>query len=48
MTTERTPIITPLAITIPMLKPSVSCIKHSARKPKSVVSELPEREINEP
>ena len=46
--TDRTPITTPLIITMPIFIPRVSCIKQRARKPNKVVSELPEREANEP
>ena len=44
ITTVITPSTTPFAITRPMSRPSVSRMKHSARKPKIVVSELPDRE----
>ena len=41
VTVERTPIKTPLAITIPISEPNVSCIVHKAKNPAIVVSELP-------
>ena len=40
-TTVNMPKATPFAITKPISKPSLRCMKHSARKPKTVVSELP-------
>ena len=36
-----TPMITPLAITIPRSRPSVKLIKHNAMNPATVVTELP-------
>ena len=45
VTTVITPRITPFAMTRPMSLPSVKLMKHSARKPKTVVSELPMREV---
>ena len=44
VTTVITPRITPFAMTRPISLPSVKLMKHSARKPKTVVSELPIRE----
>ena len=44
MTTVITPSTTPFAMTRPISRPRVSRMKHSARKPKIVVSELPDRE----
>ena len=43
--TVSMPSTTPFAMTKPMSKPSPSFIKHSARKPNTVVSELPMRAV---
>lgn len=40
-TTVSMPNKTPFAMTKPISKPSFKCMKHSARKPNTVVSELP-------
>ena len=48
MTTVTTPKTTPFAITSPMSLPSERSMKQRARKPKIVVSELPERDMNAP
>ncbi len=45
--TVRMPNTTPFAITKPISNPSPSFIKHRARNPKTVVSELPMSAVNE-
>ena len=40
-----TPSTTPLAITIPISPPSLSCMKQSAKKPAIVVTELDVMEV---
>ena len=44
VTTVISPRKTPFAITSPISLPSVNCMKHSAKKPKTVVSEEPKSE----
>ncbi len=46
VTVVRTPKITPFIITIPISRPSVSCIKHRAKNPATVVRELPASDVN--
>ena len=45
VTQEITPHTTPFAITIPRSRPSVNVMKHIARKPATVVNELPTTEV---
>ena len=44
-TTLATPSTTPFDMTIPISRPSVKLMKQRARKPKTVVSELPASEM---
>ena len=46
VTQQTTPIKTPFAITIPRSRPRAKVITHSARKPATVVTELPATDLN--